>query len=1224
MNSLGNRQWKERFDTHGDNYPPSSANSRSSTAKFGVSSICSETNENVRENLDFQERFLTFLKDADVDIDSSTSKFYDNEEEEDNNDLEMFDIFTTNSFWCSEIEPDKHEIPTRVVSNVLPSNRQNPFFSKSIDTNDGVYRSSMDHIKESNYSHLHNRLLAEDPEQNVFFNEEGEMNDDAPLVRCTLPINNFKTEVETFDKRLIYCFAPAQVLNLSSVILTRKIRIEITKVDLMVHYLSSKANILTKQIVELYKSISRETELSRVEYYNTKITLLRNQLKETKKTAERRQLLEELVNIQELRDTEESKVREIRDALLESWHALKDIQEATFVSAPFTLKWLAKKRNASETQFEQVIFERELNERAKEIAELEKMKNNKEIDTKKLVEKMRENRTKLGLRQPGETTWEPILKQATIDENQEIPNEEVERRTKLSKTKIRAVIRVSKNPVKTQEVVLQEDMSAIINTGAKIMCASAPHFIIVELWENGSFGNSLIGTVRVPVVNGVPSSSSTTSEPIAFTSDKAIGGCLIQGTLAARAYVEPDKLSCETVLHDNSQMNCIRKTLKDNPSMFINVPHFLEMNILHDPNDPYYQEKLDAAHVAHDPQLAKGSFKLDEDVYTTKFSSMAPLKVHSELPIRAFTKEPTKKSEEECIERDDVIESNSFSLKQILRFIGNLFARKRPLSIRYIPQERTTVISSDSVLSTRIVSAMNVPNRKGFTGEKVCINEDKPRVFARVSIGNVNQITDPINLDVSEWKDTFTFNLSQVFSSIPSVKGLAQHTVRIDLFDYVDIYVDDEGSFEENRFIATLEIPMKALIFNDGIDATVPFISHPIQFGYHFLSKPIKANLFAVIVPKLILTPDSVSAENKEGQEIITHVDSLIKNFKAQNHNFRYIAYGADSTNKAMLLSRYILPQNTPKGFDDAQSLLRFVSAIPFSSAIPDPECPIICTPEEIFKKLSANNEEHAVILCNYLLSHDYDSYVVIGNDVVNGPTAFVLIIEEDEKKLLDPVTCRMWNVADKLCTLSKIGTIFNGSNIWFNKQRACDPWRMSFNLSDPQFWSPLYNESFTDVPLKDRIKAIPTLSYEPPSTVLGNDIQKMLEYEITGAVEAFRNGNITTWNKEAGKDLRELLIKCENAAISSDSYNLNDVMKEFSQTYQDYNVVGAPFCVMTNSLKASRQKMLSDIKEEIKLREVFFKPTPNTEFARAALVIPYPNGIFAVWVIVVSMIYIK
>ena len=46
---------------------------------------------------------------------------------------------------------------------------------------------------------------------------------------------------------------------------------------------------------------------------------------------------------------------------------------------------------------------------------------------------MRENRTKLGLRQPGETTWEPILKQATIDENQEIPSDEIERRTKAQK-----------------------------------------------------------------------------------------------------------------------------------------------------------------------------------------------------------------------------------------------------------------------------------------------------------------------------------------------------------------------------------------------------------------------------------------------------------------------------------------------------------------------------------------------------------------------------------------------------------------------------------------------------------------------------------------------------------------------------------------------------------------------------------------------------------------------
>ena len=54
--------------------------------------------------------------------------------------------------------------------------------------------------------------------------------------------------------------------------------------------------------------------------------------------------------------------------------------------------------------------------------------------------------------------------------------------------------------------------------------------------------------------------------------------------------------------------------------------------------------------------------------------------------------------------------------------------------------------------------------------------------------------------------------------------------------------------------------------------------------------------------------------------------------------------------------------------------------------------------------------------------------------------------------------------------------------------------------------------------------------------------------------------------------------------------------------------------------LSCNRQKMFNEITEEIRLREVFYTETPNTTFASAALVLPYPHGIFSVWAILISL----
>ena len=118
--------------------------------------------------------------------------------------------------------------------------------------------------------------------------------------------------------------------------------------------------------------------------------------------------------------------------------------------------------------------------------------------------------------------------------------------------------------------------------------------------------------------------------------------------------------------------------------------------------------------------------------------------------------------------------------------------------------------------------------------------------------------------------------------------------------------------------------------------------------------------------------------------------------------------------------------QAPPPELDTVGKVVRFVSLIPYVSdaAVYEGRLHVWNTSDAFFATLWGDEEEHAVQLCNFLLAMGRDCFVVVGNGIPEGATAYVLMVESgagdalDTNYLINPVTGRIFDARDVHCPL--------------------------------------------------------------------------------------------------------------------------------------------------------------------------------------------------------------
>lgn len=205
------------------------------------------------------------------------------------------------------------------------------------------------------------------------------------------------------------------------------------------------------------------------------------------------------------------------------------------------------------------------------------------------------------------------------------------------------------------------------------------------------------------------------------------------------------------------------------------------------------------------------------------------------------------------------------------------------------------------------------------------------------------------------------------------------------------------------------------------------------------------------------------------------------------HHPHNYVMPTAqDIHGTTVLICRYIHRQLPPHAVCDPTSvrpdtvyeamrrLARFVSTIPEKqdSSIFVGFCNLWATSSQFLQMMGGDDEEHAILLCNYFLSlpgfvpsadgskPENEAYVVLGRGIPRGNSIFVLTyhrvasdssgdgpareangLQTDKdgfaRLFWDPMTGLAYPVQDTRCPLQNVDCIFNEHNIWANIQKA-------------------------------------------------------------------------------------------------------------------------------------------------------------------------------------------
>ncbi|XP_059889613.1 protein CC2D2B isoform X2 [Delphinus delphis] len=370
-----------------------------------------------------------------------------------------------------------------------------------------------------------------------------------------------------------------------------------------------------------------------------------------------------------------------------------------------------------------------------------------------------------------------------------------------------------------------------------------------------------------------------------------------------------------------------------------------------------------------------------------------------------------------------------------------------------------------------------------------------------------------------------------------------------------------------------------------------------------------------------IVFPFSALLQQSEfsGQiDVLERAQIFKKNCKALFPERRITTTVFNDEGIQILVTRYIKALNPPQQLldiflHDSNATLdlvaRFVSLIPIMPDTLDENdgFDIWMTSERCISLALGNKEEHAILLCNFFLYFGKKALVLLGTSMLEGHVAYVLTPETDEYLLWNPLTGQCHKQFDPFCPLQSVDCLFDGENVWFNIQQNNSPGAVYFDYSKESFWKQLLPKNYQGT--KAQSIQPEEIIYSDTNKSMVEDLKNRIERTLKYKIMEWRPKQPTRWNRQCTFILRQILPKLE---LGTGNVVSSEEESEFERLLQFYWVAGFPIQMPYTDVQS--------VIDAVYQTGIHSSEFPQTEFALAVYIHPYPNNILSVWVYLASL----